>query len=180
MTFGVRGARRKILNRVKEALQEFIAAIGSKPYTSAALTKRIFQQAIRTDMNDDLPTVIIEEVEARSAADVVEIIHLHNGTDRTYVAKVRADFWITVDDDTGAALHHGFAGTEVELAPGERAQIGDIVGWEWDSVLGLDIEFRHPEGNGPRRVSYDLARGRSLRHVDGLGEVCEVAPRKTL
>ncbi len=125
---------------------------------------------------DDLPAVLIQGVESRTADDVVEIIYLQNDTDRTYVAKVRADFFTTVDDESGEALHHGPAGTEVELAPGERARVGDIVGWEWDSALGFDIEFRLAEDDGSRRVHYDLQAGGRKRHVAGLGQVYEVAP----
>lgn len=121
----------------------------------------------------DLPTVLIQEVESRTADDVAELIHLENETDRTYFARVRASFFTTVDDESGEALHHGPAPTEVELAPGERARIGDILGWEWDSMLSLDIEFRYPDSGAGRRVSYDLSRGR-VRDVAGLGEVREV------
>ncbi len=125
-------------------------------------------------LRDDLPTVLIQGVEARTADDVVEIIYLENDSDRTYSATVRADFFTTVDDASGAAAHHGPAPSEVELAPGERARIGDILGWEWDSWLGLVIEFRHRNSGGGTRVSYDLMfRGR-YRHVAGLGMVCEV------
>ncbi len=124
--------------------------------------------------SDDVPTVLIQEVESRTADDVVEKIYLENETDRTYIAAVRARFFTTVDEETGQALHHGPAPTEVELAPGERAQIGDILGWEWDSALSLTIEFRHGDSVAGPRVSYDLLSGRSVRDVAGLGEVCEV------
>ena len=82
-------------------------------------------------LSDDLPTVLIQGVEARSADDVGEIIYLENDLDRTYSATVRADYFNAVDDASGEAAHHGPAPSEEELAPGERARIGDILGWEW-------------------------------------------------
>ncbi len=124
----------------------------------------------------ELPALLMQAVDSKTADDVVEIIYLQNDTERTYAATVRADFFTTVDDESGAALHHGPAGTEVELAPGERARVGDILGWEWDSARGLHIEFRHAEDSGALRVHYDLAAGGRTRHVDGLGEVYEVEP----
>lgn len=126
----------------------------------------------------DLPALLMQAVDSKTADDVVEIIYLQNDTDRNYVATVRANFFTTVDDESGAALHHGPAGTEVELAPGERARVGDILGWEWDSARGLHIEFRHAEESGARSVHYNLAAGGRTRHVAGLGEVYEVAPSK--
>ena len=119
----------------------------------------------------------MQGIESRTADDVVEIIYLQNDTDRTWVATVRAKFSTTVDDESGAALHHGPAGTEVELAPGARARVGDVVGWEWDSARNIDIEFRHAEGGGSRRVYYILEFGGRPRHVAGLGDVYEVEPR---
>ncbi len=137
----------------------------------------LFQRPIRTNMNDDLPTVIVKETESHHTADdVVEIIYLQNDTDRIWVATVRANFTTTVDDESGQALHHGSAGTEVKLAPGERARVGDVLGWELDSSLGLQIEFRHPEGNGARVVHYMLEFGGPTREVDGLGVVYEPEP----
>ena len=127
-------------------------------------------------MNDDLPTLFEQEVESHTPDDVTDIIYLQNDTDRTYVATVRAKFFTTVDDVSGEALYHGPAGTEVELAPGERARVGDILGWEWDSYLSLVIEFRHAKSSESRRVSYTLRSGGRVRHVDGLGEVLEVPP----
>lgn len=126
----------------------------------------------------DLPALLMQAVDSKTADDVVEIIYLQNDTDRTYAATVRANFFTTVDDESGAALHHGPPGTEVELAPGERARVGDILGWEWDSARGLTIEFRHAEESGARSVHYNLAAGGRTRHVAGLGEVYEVAPSK--
>lgn len=137
---------------------------------------KVFQQAFRAETSDDLPALLIQDVPSRTADDVVDVIYLQNDTERTYVATVRAKFSTTVDDESGEALHHGSAGTEVELAPGERARVGDIVGWELDSYLGFDIEFRRAEDCGSRRVHYDLGAGGRMRHVAGLGEVCEVEP----
>lgn len=137
---------------------------------------REWPTAARAETNHDLPALIVQGVESRTADDVVEIIYLQNDTDRTWVAAVRAKFTTTVDDESGAALHHGPAGTEVELAPGERSRISDVVGWEWDSSRGLAIEFRHAEGSGSCRVSYLLELGGRPRHVAGLGDVYEVEP----
>lgn len=140
------------------------------------LPKKWFGHA--AEPGDDLPVVLMQAIGSKTADDVVEIIYLQNDTDRTYVATVRADFFTTVDDESGAALHHGPAGTEVNLAPGGRARVGDILGWEWDSARGLKIEFRRAEESRARSVHYDLAVGGRTRHVPGLGEVYEVAPSK--
>ncbi len=137
---------------------------------------REWPTAARAELNHGLPDLLIQGIESRTADDVVEIIYLQNDTERTWVATVRAKFTTTVDDESGAALHHGPAGTEVELAPGARARVGDVVGWEWDSSRFIDIEFRHADGGGSRRVYYILEYGGRPRHVAGLGDVYEVEP----
>lgn len=148
------------------------------PRLIARLRERLTRApAVGAEWNHGLPNLLMQGVEARTADDVVEIIYLQNDTERTWVATVRAKFSTTVDDESGAALHHGPAGTEVELAPGERARVGDVVGWEWDSARNIDIEFRHAEGGGLRRVYYILEYGGRPRHVAGLGDVYEVEPR---
>ncbi len=126
-----------------------------------------------------LPGVFTQDVPSRTPDDVVEIIHMQNDTERTYHASVRARFSVTVDDESGAALQHGPRGIEVELAPGERARIGDILGWEWDSaVRRMTIEFRRAGDDRRLRASYNLARRGYERQVAGLGEVYEVYPEE--
>jgi hypothetical protein len=164
-------------SKIREAcnLGHYITAMRRwQPFAESDQAYTVKRRRRCVEPSDDLPTVLIQEVESRTAADVVEIIYLENDTDQTCVATVRADFWTTVDDATGAAAHHGPAPTEVELAPGERARIGDILGWEWDSVLGLNIEFHHGASDGGLKVSYDLKRRGCGRHVAALGEVHEV------
>ena len=124
----------------------------------------------------DLPSVLTQEVASRTPDDVVEIIYLQKDTDHTFVATVRASFFVTVDEESGNGVHHGSPGTEVELAPGERAQVGDILGWEWDSVRKLNIEFRQAEDNKSCAMSYNLGGRGHIHHVAGLGEVCEFPP----
>lgn len=123
-----------------------------------------------------LPSVLLQSVPSRTPDDVVEIVYLQNDTDRTALAKVRSKFSVTVDDETGAALRHGAPGTDVVLAPGERVRIGDVLGWEWDSVRTMEIDYRHAADDAPRRVSYNLGGRGRLREVAGLGEVLDVEP----
>ena len=125
--------------------------------------------------SDPLPSVFTQDVPAKTADDVVEIIYMRNDTARTWAATIRARFSQTVDDESGAEIVHGPPGLEIELAPGERARIGDILGWEWDSaVRRLEVEYGHAGDDGPRRVSYNLARRGYDRQVAGLGEVYQV------
>ena len=67
-------------------------------------------------------------------------------------------------------------GPKVKLAPGEMARVGEIVGWEWDSVLKLDIQFRNVPDGELRQESYDLKTTSRTRHIVDLGEVYEVEP----
>jgi hypothetical protein len=127
-------------------------------------------------MDSDLPTLFTLEVPSQTPDDVTDIIYLQNDTDRTFVATVISKFFTTVDEDSGEVLYHGSGGTDVELAPGQRVRVGDILGWEWDSVLDFRVEFRHARSTEPRRVSYTLRSQGHLRHIDGLGEVCVVPP----
>jgi hypothetical protein len=120
--------------------------------------------------------VLTQDVPAKTADDVVEVLYLQNTTDQACKATVRARYSTTVDEASGAAAHHGPRGTEVELAPGELARIGDVLGWEWDSSRWLTITFRQAADSEPRELSYELGvRGKRF-DVAGLGDVYEVPP----
>ncbi len=128
-------------------------------------------------MNDNLPTLFSQEFEVLSDYEVVKTIYLLNGTDRNIIAKASAGFFQTIDDDSGQTLEHGSDAAEVILAPGQWTQVGNVLGWELDSALMFDIEFRHAGENNWRKLAYDLRLYDQKHEVDGLGEVYEIKPR---
>ena len=165
-----------VIARAIAPLQRLRALRRWQPYVDTDHVELIVSRRGRGEAIDALPSVLTRDVPARTADDAVVIIYLRNDTDRTCLATVRARFSTTLDDESGAALQHGPAGSEVELAPGEWAQIGDILGWELDSALSMTIEYRQPGESEPRRMWYDLGGRRHRRDVAGLGEVYEVEP----
>ena len=50
-----------------------------------------------------------------------------------------ADFFVTVDEETGAGISHGSGPKRVRLAAGENAKVGDIEGWGSHPLLAENL-----------------------------------------
>ena len=83
--------------------------------------------------------VMVSRDDHVSASDVTEDLYCYNTTRSLMSLTTEADFFVTVDEETGAGISHGSRPEHVNLAPGEYAKVGDIKGWEWDSGMSFNV-----------------------------------------
>jgi hypothetical protein len=116
-----------------------------------------------------LPLLLMKDTNNHtSAADVTEEIYLYNTTDSTFDVKAKSAFFTTVDDETGEGLTHGARPATKLFPPEEIMKVGDVAGWEWDSVLSFSVDFINEETD--ISVKYDLKISKKARTFPNLGE----------
>ena len=106
-------------------------------------------------MAHELPTVINLRLPTKGAGEIDTEVYCINTTPHPYRVAVESTGFTTIDDE-GALLHHGSAPVRVTIQPGEVAQIGDVVAWEWDGHVGLVIEFSNIDTGYACRATYNL------------------------
>ena len=98
-----------------------------------------------------LAMVSLEDVV--SPSEVTHELYCMNATESDISVSSEADFFTTVDEDTGDGIYHGPKSVTVTLGEGDCAKVGDIAGWEWDSGMGFELTV---ESNTTGfRLSYD-------------------------
>ncbi len=104
------------------------------------------QKAVAKVMATPFPVLVLKEVgKGVSDHEVTELIFLYNVTDACFSFKAKSGFFTTVNDETGDALTHGPKFGQGDINPGELRQVGDVVSWEWDSVLGYETEVENTD-----------------------------------
>ena len=99
--------------------------------------------------NPELPLLVCVPIETGGNASLTDTeIYCVNLTSRTFEVAARNESFTTVDEETGAGIAHGSPPKTMVLAPGEAAQVGDVVAWEWDGAVGMNITYT-PDGDGP-------------------------------
>lgn len=127
------------------------------------------------------PILVMKQVDRtgrtlKEACDnVTEELYVLNTTEIQFTVKAKAEFCVTVDDESGAYIRHGPKAVEHKLKPKEWVKVGDIQGWEWDSALLFDLVYKCNKFR-TFSISYDL-KGCRKENLDtpGLGQVLECA-----
>ncbi|HEU4328151.1 MAG TPA: hypothetical protein VFS21_33755 [Roseiflexaceae bacterium] len=116
---------------------------------------------------------IIVKVWIEGATNPIEIdaeIYCVNTTDRPFLVATRSTSFTTVDEEVGTAVHHGSRPVEILIGPGEATMVGDVMGWEWDGFVGMDVSFR-PAGQATGvRASYNLGESQGRYTIEPLGK----------
>ena len=106
---------------------------------------------------------VVDTDDHKSPDDVVSIIYLINTTDQDFVIKTKADFFQTVDEETGKGITHGPKAKQTTLKANSYAKVGDILGWELDSCLGFDVFYKGTLDEEFIHLSYNFRGGKECK-----------------
>lgn len=85
--------------------------------------------------------VTVLNTESQSADDVHAWIHVINPTARAFRISTQAEYFQTVNEDTGAGITVGPKPVERVLEPGTSLEVGDILEWELDTTCEFILVF---------------------------------------
>ncbi|GAB4205320.1 MAG: hypothetical protein OHK0022_31300 [Roseiflexaceae bacterium] len=103
-------------------------------------------------------------------------IYCVNHTGQPLLVAARSTSFTTVDEESGSAAHHGSRPTQILIGPGEAKMVGDVVGWEWDGAVGMELRFRPVGVATGLRVGYNLRRPGEPLMIEALGERGHLIP----
>lgn len=120
--------------------------------------------------------LVFPDEKPKSADDKYADIYLINSSDREIAVRTSAQFFHTVDENSGEGVTTGPLGLEAVLKPSFALKVGDIRWWELDSALGFDVYFRvpsryckKPDDGREVHYSYNLKQKGAERQIDSLG-----------
>ncbi|MBI1845607.1 MAG: hypothetical protein HYR86_01380 [Candidatus Rokubacteria bacterium] len=104
---------------------------------------------------DEPLLALVFDDDPETGEDLSAEIYLINATAGTFVAQTAQEITASSADEEGGSS------TRVETAdwtlpPGTATRVGDIVAWELDFALYVDVAFRRPGDDGARSKSYHL------------------------
>jgi hypothetical protein len=115
--------------------------------------------------DDALPIVIVQRTPGLDTGAKDTIVRSVNETGDAYQLAVRSSGFLTIDDE-GTMMQTGPADITLALQPGESAQIGDVVAWEWDGHVGLGIRYTNLRTGRIFGTAYNLKHGSDNRPVE--------------
>lgn len=105
----------------------------------------------------ELPIVVNIRLHDRTDAGQIDTeVYCVNITNHVFLVSTQSNSFTTVDEEVGTVVEHGSAPTEVQLASGEAALIGEVAGWEWDGHVGLNLTFQCVDTGSICEASYAL------------------------
>lgn len=115
--------------------------------------------------DEPLPTVIVQRTPGLDTGAKDTLVRCVNATADAFHVAVGSSGFLTIDDE-GTMMQTGPAGVTVTLQPGESAQIGDVVSWEWDGHVGLSIRYTNLRTHRAYGTAYNLKHGSDDRPID--------------
>ncbi len=115
-----------------------------------------------------------------NAGEIDAEIYCINQTGQPFLVAARSTSFTTVDEETGSAVHHGSRPVEILIAPGEATLVGDVMGWEWDGVVGMELCFRAVGAAAGVRASYNLKEPQGPYAIEALGKNGFLIPPGTI
>lgn len=85
-------------------------------------------------------------------------IYCVNNTGKKFTLSSRSESFMTIDEKEGETVSLGSPGKTITLEAGESVLIADVLGWEWDGHVGIELEFRENGAGEIIRKSYDFKR----------------------
>lgn len=128
-----------------------------------------------------LPLLLLRKLDQRgmtlkqACESPSEDLHVLNPSRAPLRVRFSGRYWQTVNEDTGTSVTHGPPMAEFSIVPGQMTWAGNIVGWEWDSVLDAELAIIHEDGT-TTVLFYDLKRNWTKITVKDLGTVFLVDP----
>lgn len=108
--------------------------------------------------DEPLPIVIVQRTPGLDTGAKDTIVRCVNTTADPFQVAVRSSGFLTIDDD-GTMMQTGPADITLTLQPGESAQIGNVVAWEWDGHVGLGIRYMNLRTGRIYGTAYNLKHG---------------------
>jgi hypothetical protein len=164
---GIEGLRRAARSGVPLARAEAIKALGVAREAARPAVPELLQIArdrqdllrdiawssLRDIGGDEAVAAIVEgcteplvatvrRAASRSSDDVDTDIYVLNPSAEPLELKTTARFALTIDDETGAGVVHGPKAQSLVLSPASATRVGEVLGWELDSALFLQVSYR--------------------------------------
>jgi hypothetical protein len=115
--------------------------------------------------DEPLPIVIVQRTPGLDTGAKDTLVRCVNDTTDAFHIAVQSSGFLTIDDD-GTMMQTGPADVAQTLQPGESAQIGDVVSWEWDGHVGLSIRYTNVRTGRTYGTAYNLKHGIDDRPVE--------------
>lgn len=95
-------------------------------------------------MKEQIPILIRVSIPQKGFdIDAVDVeIYCYNSTDAQYFFSTKSESFTTIDEETGITAEHGSDSGIFILNPGEHIKIAEVLGWEWDGHVGIELAFR--------------------------------------
>lgn len=68
-------------------------------------------------------------------------IYCVNETQNPFEINSNSTSFTAIDEELGESISHGSAPVKKIILQGESALIADVLGWEWDGFVGLELTF---------------------------------------
>ncbi|GEM_PF-3013943 len=115
--------------------------------------------------DEPLPIVIVQRTPGLDTGAKDTVVRCVNPTGDAYHVEVHSSAFLTIDDE-GTMMQTGPADVTLTLKPGESAQIGDVVAWEWDGHVGLGIRYTNLRTHRTYGTAYNLKHGSDDRPIE--------------